>query len=160
MSAIFLKSTLSLTASGANILKTLLSGNSLKARPALPSLLSLGGTILPFSLIAIVFEPWLVPQYGLSAEFSLFLVTLAIVSIVLVVLPTSFSTLLLWDKSRHTTWGILLVVWHTAVIMLASVVVTNLPGFIVSISPWFTAAMLTPLLGLAGGLWGMSWKQP
>ncbi len=131
-----------------------------KAKPVIPALLSMAGNALPLFFLSVflaaLFAPPSPPPEGSVGPdfFFLLLPFLVEVAIILVLLPLTVSILLLFEPRRHKLWGVILIIWWglASYLPLASVV-----GLVYGAVTWYTALALSPLLGLAGGVWGFFW---
>ena len=146
-------------------------------KPVIPALLSLVGTALPLFILYVLVGTLLSPpqpqppQEGsvgpdFGGLFLLFLPFLVGGAAFFVLFPTIFSIFLLLDPRRHRAWGAVLSVWWgiPSAYLLAVVIIDLLNGASSttgSQSPswysWYTTLLFTPILSLAGGVWGFFW---
>lgn len=73
---------------------------------------------------------------------------------------SAISILLLLDAVRHRIWGLLAAVSYTivfpAVFFFSWLLANSQFGTLTSLAAW--PALITPLVGLGGGVWGFLWK--
>jgi hypothetical protein len=131
-----------------------------KDKPVIPALLSMAGNALPLFFLSIfiaaLFGPPSPPPEGsVGPDFFFLLVPFLVgVAAILVILPVTVSILLLFEPPRHKLWGLILIIWWGPASFLT---VAAVVGLVYGAVTWYTALALTPLLGLAGGVWGFFW---
>ena len=140
----------------------------MKARPVGPIVLSLAGSSLIFfylsvfvwALFALPNDPGTPP--GGSPNLGIVIIPMLVVAFgTLALIPIILSWKLWFDPASRRSLAIGLIVWYglMSAYYSASQLFVILTGYR-QIDPWFFAGTLTPLLGLAGGIWAFKGRTP
>lgn len=125
---------------------------SLQHRIVRPAILSMIGAYSPF-YIAAAYWPITTPLGGFGLE---------VVGIIVGAWLSAVSVLLLLDTVRHRIWGLLVAISHTivfpAVFFFSWFLAISQLGTLTSLAAW--PAIIVPLVGLIGGVWGFLWRSP
>lgn len=134
-----------------------------QVRPLAPALLSAAGTSLLIYYLAVfvsvLFAPPTFFSVGEGAALGFIVIPVLIAFVGLFVLiPVGFSIALWYDSSHRRTWAAILIVWwavSTSYLATAPLTAIVTPGQ--QVNPWFAVAILSPLTGLVGAVWGFFW---
>ena len=117
-----------------------------------PAILSMIGAYSPF-YIAAAYLPITAPRDGFGLQ---------IIGIIVGAWLSAVSVLLLFDTVRHRIWGLLVATSYTivfpAVFFFSWILTISQLGTPTSLASWL--AIIAPLVGLIGGVWGFLWRSP
>ena len=121
-----------------------------------PALLSIIGVYSPFYVAAVY-----LPLASMPGGFWLVTVNFLIVELLAGAWLSTVCILLLLDNIRHRIWGLLAVLSYTiafpSLFFYSWILTSSGIGILTRVGAWL--AMIAPLVGLIGGVWGFLWTS-